>query len=154
PAAAKERRLWLEFDGVYRDSQVWLNGRFLGRHESGYTSFRYDITEAARPGGTNLLVARVDPTKLEGWRYEGGGIYRHVRLVSLAPVHVAPWGVYVNSEVRDPHDGLQADAQLEIATTLQNESASSGRVELLSEILDTTGAVVTSKRTQRRIEPY
>src|SRR6266850_2463181 len=60
PAAGQGRRLWLEFDGVYRDSQMWLNGHFLGRHASGYTSFHYDISEPARPGTNNLLLVRVD----------------------------------------------------------------------------------------------
>ncbi len=85
PAADPGRRLWLEFDGVYRDSQMWLNGHFLGRHVSGYTSFRYDISDVAKPGTNNLLVVRVDPTQFEGWWYEGGGIYRHTRLVSWLP---------------------------------------------------------------------
>ena len=67
PATDKGRRLWIEFDGVYRDSQMWLNGHFLGRHASGYTSFHYDVSEIARPGADNLLVVRVDPTAFEGW---------------------------------------------------------------------------------------
>jgi beta-galactosidase len=151
PESGRGRRLWLEFDGVYRDSLMWLNGKFLGEHQSGYTSFRYDISDVAQPGRTNLLVVRVDPTKLEGWWYEGGGIYRHVRLVSLAPVHVAPWGVHVVAEVRDPGDGAQAPALVNIATRLQNESAADAQVGLLSEILDPTGMVVAQQRGECRL---
>ena len=105
PANDQGRRLSLEFDGVYRDSQMWFNGHLLGRHASGYTSFSYDISDDAMPGKTNLLVVRVDPGQFEGWWYEGGGIYRHTRLISVAPLHVTPWGVYVASTVRDPHPG-------------------------------------------------
>jgi beta-galactosidase len=141
-AADKQRILWLEFDGVYRDSQVWLNGHFLGRHASGYTSFRYDISDIAKAGADNLLVVRVDPTQPEGWWYEGGGIYRHVRLVSLAPVHVAPWGVQIVSHMKDG-----GAAQLQITTMLANDSNTSETATVLSEVIDAAGAVVQSART-------
>ena len=151
PAADSGRRLWLEFDGVYRDSKMWLNGRFLGRHVSGYTSFRYDVSEVAEPGTNNLLVVRVDPTKFEGWWYDGGGIYRHTRLVSVAPVHVSPWGVQVITEVNNPGDGVQADARLQIITTLANDSAAAVRATVLIEVVNTDDAVVATERTTHRL---
>jgi beta-galactosidase len=151
PAADHGRRLWLEFDGVYRDSRIWLNGHFLGRHVSGYTSFRYDISEFAKPGTNNLLVVRVDPTDFEGWWYEGGGIYRHVRLVSVAPVHVTPWGVHVVPRVIDPGDGMQADADLQITTTVANEAATAGRVTILSAVFNSDDVLVATKQTTRRL---
>lgn len=151
PASDQGRRLWLEFDGVYRDSQMWLNGHFLGRHVSGYTSFRYDVSDVAEPGTNNLLVVRVDPKHFEGWWYEGGGIYRHTRLVSLASTHVAPWGVQVIPNVSDPRDGMQADARLEITTTLANDASAPVRAMLLSEVINTDGKVVATKRTTYRL---
>ncbi|HKW30762.1 MAG TPA: beta-galactosidase GalA [Verrucomicrobiae bacterium] len=151
PAADQDRRLWLEFDGVYRDSQMWLNGHFLGRHVSGYTSFRYDISEVAKPGAKNLLVVRVDPTRFEGWWYEGGGIYRHTRLVSVAPIHVAPWGVQVVARMNDPGDGVQADAQLQITTTLANDAADGDRATVLNEVIDADGTVVATGQTAHRL---
>jgi beta-galactosidase len=146
PASDKGRRLWLEFDGVYRDSQMWLNGHFLGRHASGFTSFHYDISEAATPGTNNLLVVRVDPTKFEGWWYEGGGIYRHSRLVSAAPVHVAPWGVHVVPTVTALLTADQADAKLEITATLANEAGTSARATVLSEVINSEGVVFATAR--------
>jgi len=151
PASAQGRRLWLEFDGVYRDSRMWLNGHLLGSHPSGYTSFRYDITEFAKPGADNLLAVRVDPTAFEGWWYEGGGIYRHVRLVSVAPVHVSPWGVQVIATVPDFGDGMQADANVATVTTMANESSAPVEAELLSEIIDAEGTVVASTRDEQTI---
>ena len=151
PAADQGRRLWLEFDGVYRDSRMWLNGHFLGRHISGYTSFRYDISGVAITGTNNLLVVRVDPTDFEGWWYEGGGIYRHARLVSVTPVHVAPWGVHVVAKVNDASDGVQADARLQITTTVANHVAVSDRATLLSEVMNANGAVVATGRTTHRL---
>jgi beta-galactosidase len=152
PAADPGRRLWLEFDGVYRDSQMWLNGHFLGRHASGYTSFLYDVSEMAKRGAANQLVVRVDPTDFEGWWYEGGGIYRHTRLVSVAPVHVSPWGVQVVAHVNEPLNGMQADARLEITTTLANDSAARVGATVLNEVLD-AGGTVTTKRTAQHLNP-
>src|SRR6185369_7874037 len=80
PASDKGRSLWIDFDGVYRNSSVWLNGKLLGKHASGYTSFRYDISNVAHYGAKNFLAVRVDARNNEGWWYEGGGIYRHVWL--------------------------------------------------------------------------
>jgi beta-galactosidase len=153
PALAPGRRLWLEFDGVYRDSQMWLNGHFLGRHTSGYTSFLYDVSDVAKPGADNLLIVRVDPKDFEGWWYEGGGIYRHARLVSVASVHVAPWGVQVVPNVRDLGDGVQADARLEIITTLANDSDTAARATVLSEVIAADGAAVATERTTHRLAP-
>jgi beta-galactosidase len=154
PASDKGRRLWLEFDGIYRDSQTWLNGHFLGRHPSGYTSFRYDISKIAKPGKDNLLVVRVDPRDFEGWWYEGGGIYRHTRLVSVAPTHVAPWGVHVIPSVSDPRDGAQADAQLQITTTVANDAAAASQATLLTEVIDSNGVPVTAGRTTHTIAAH
>ncbi|MBN1611637.1 MAG: beta galactosidase jelly roll domain-containing protein, partial [Polyangiaceae bacterium] len=97
PKADKGRRLWLEFDGVFRDSTVFVNGWFMGRHESGYGSFRYDITDVAQYGGKNVIAVRVNASQSEGWFYEGAGIYRHVWLVKTSAVAIAPDGVFVYS---------------------------------------------------------
>jgi beta-galactosidase len=152
PAADQGRRLWLEFDGVYRDSQMWLNGHFLGRHASGYTSFRYDISEVARSGAANQLVVRVDPTDFEGWWYEGGGIYRHARLVSVAPVHVSPWGVKVVSRVNDLRNSEQTDTLLEITTSLSNEGTGRAEITVLNEVIDAGGIVLVRKRAAQALD--
>src|SRR5690348_4997275 len=94
------RRLSLEFDGVFRDAIVALNGHFLARNLSGYAPFRCDITDFANYGGKNVLVVRADATEHEGWFYEGAGIYRHVWLVKTYQLSVAYGGVYVTSETR------------------------------------------------------
>ncbi len=98
PAADAGRRLWLEFDGVYRNAIVTLNDAYLTTAVSGYAPFRVDVTDLVRYGGDNVLVLRVDATENEGWFYEGAGIYRHVWLVKTAPLHVPQWGTYVTTE--------------------------------------------------------
>ena len=95
PGADQGNQLWVKFDGVFRNSTVWLNGFWLGHHRSGYTSFRYDISDVANYGAENVLSVRVDATEEEGWWYEGAGIYRHVWLVRADRLHVAPDGIFI-----------------------------------------------------------
>src|SRR5262249_53414540 len=90
----------------------------------------------------------------EGWWYEGGGIYRHVRLVSESPMHVAPWGVQIVSNVKDPRDGLQADARLDVTTTVANDDTATAYAMLLTEVLDADGAPVTVERTTHSIAAH
>ena len=147
PASDKGKSVWIDFDGVYRDSKVWLNGTLLGEHPSGYTSFRYDISKAAHYGGMNTLAVHVDPTAQEGWWYEGGGIYRHVWLNVADPLHVAPWGTFVTSAVKNPLGN--PSAVLTIKTTLINQSASPQNCRLYSQIVEPGGklgaAVITKQ---------
>ena len=119
PASDKGKSVWLTFDGVYRDSVVYLNGQKLGEHKSGYTGFSDDISKAAHFGGTNVLAVSVDPRRPEGWWYEGGGIYRHVWLNTAAPIHIAQDGVYVNPQLPEPGpDGKAPLATVEVQTAL------------------------------------
>ena len=149
PASDLGKRLWVEFDGVRRDSWVFLNGCTLGRHMSGYTSFRYDITDYVNYGGKNTLTVRCDATEFEGWWYEGAGIYRHTWLVKTSPLHVAPWGTHVISDVK-------ADAaDLTAKTRLANDSNEAVRVDLVSTVLDSHGqSVAQSTEKDIALEPW
>lgn len=141
PADARGRRLWLEFDGVFNHSRYWLNGKSIGAQYSGYTRSRFDITDAVVCGGRNVLVVQVDP-RYEGWWYEGGGIYRHVRLVTVDPVHIAPDGIFVVPTVSDPGDGEHADAVVTAYTEVTNTGSASASATVSSEILDADGQVL------------
>ena len=109
PAADAGRRLWLEFDGVYRNAIVTFNDAYLTTAVSGYAPFRLDVTDLVRYGGDNVLALRVDATEEEGWFYEGAGIYRHVWLVKTAPLHVPQWG-HVRDRRRERPPGARASA--------------------------------------------
>ncbi len=141
PADAKGKRLWLEFDGVFNNSRYWLNGREVYSQYSGYTRARFDVTDAAVFGGRNVLVVELDP-RYEGWWYEGGGIYRDARLVTLSPVHIASDGVFVAPHLDHPGDGLRADADIKIATDLTNATGAPVEATVLSEVLDAAENVV------------
>lgn len=151
PASDKDRILRLDFDGVFRDAEVWLNGQSLGKHAGGYAPFSFDISKIAHPGQDNILVVRVDPRQFEGWWYEGAGIYRHVRLVSLSPVHVAQWGTYVVSKVIDAEKGAHDQATVTIQTTIQNESSAGAECEVISEILAPDGHSLTTPKTKQTV---
>lgn len=135
PESDLGRRISIEFDGVFRDSIVWVNGHRVGRHASGYTSFRYDITDVVNYGGRNVIAVRVDATSWEGWWYEGAGIYRHVWLVKTDPLHVAPWGTFVTSDVRE--DG---SALVTVRTQVCNHADTPAAFSLVSEIERTSVA--------------
>ncbi len=146
PTSDEGKRVSIEFDGVFRDSMAWLNGHFLGRHMSGYTSFRYDISDYANYGDKNVLVVRVDAGFFEGWFYEGAGIYRHVWLVKTDPLHVAHWGTFVSSTVRDDAGDVQANVT--IKTTIANEHEEDAACRLVSTILDAEGNAVAEVRSE------
>ncbi|HXF10729.1 MAG TPA: glycoside hydrolase family 2 TIM barrel-domain containing protein, partial [Desulfuromonadaceae bacterium] len=134
------RRLWLEFGGVYRDSTVIVNGYTIGRQESGYDSFRYDITDYVNYGATNTVAVRVDASEAEGWFYEGAGIYRHVWLVKTAPVAIAPDGVFVYSTFKDNLPNGAATIHAE--THLLNSQKDAANVKVTWQILDPSGKAV------------
>jgi beta-galactosidase len=141
PAADAQRRITLEFDGVFRDSIAVLNGHYLGRNLSGYAPFGYDVTDIANFGGSNTLVLRVDATVYEGWFYEGAGMYRHAWLVKTNPVHVPQWGTYVQCDV-DARDGHASSVDVHVATDVRNDSDNVARCRVVSEIRDHAGGVV------------
>jgi beta-galactosidase len=139
PEGDRGQILHLDFDGAFRDSEVWLNGQPLGRHPSGYTPFSYDITKIAKAGGENVIVVRVDPREFEGHWYEGGGIYRHVYLTALPPLHVGQWGTCVVSKVPHGEEGSADEANLTIQTTIENASNAVADCEVASEIVAPDG---------------
>ena len=110
PPHAKKRQVSIEFDGVYMDSDVWLNGEHLGNHPYGFTSFRYDLTPHLKWDGRNVLAVRVNVVQPCCRWYSGAGIYRHVRLVLTDPVHVAHWGTYVTTPEVTRRGGHREDA--------------------------------------------
>jgi len=96
PAEADGKRLFLEFDGVFRDAQFWMNGCYLGRNESGYLGCRFEVTDLVRYGkADNQIAVRVDANSHEGWWYEGAGIYRSVRLVTKSADGLVPDSVRI-----------------------------------------------------------
>jgi beta-galactosidase len=140
PAGDAGKTMWLEFDGIYRNALIWLNGRCIGRDVSGYAPIAFDVTANVIAGGTNVLVVRVDASRFEGWFYEGAGIYRHVWLEKADPVHVGHWGTYVTTTSL-----VGSNATITVQTAVTNQSSSATvNGTLTSTLLDAnSNAVIT-----------
>lgn len=136
PMYSKERLYSIEFDGVYMNSEVWLNGHYLGKWPYGYSSFSYDLTPYLKARG-NVIAVRVDNSQQPNSRwYTGSGIYRHVRLVSTDRLRFAKWGVFVYTDSLE--DGKVV---LKVESDIVNGSGRDGAV-LRSELFDADGKLV------------
>ncbi|MDO4497175.1 MAG: beta-galactosidase, partial [Bacteroidales bacterium] len=95
PKEAEGQHLELQFDGIFRNSIVWVNGIYMGVEPSGYASQTYDISDYLNYGDKNIVCVRADASLEEGWFYEGAGIYRNVWLRQTHPLHLKTWGTFV-----------------------------------------------------------
>jgi beta-galactosidase len=152
PKTDAGRRIWIEFDGVFRDSIVYVNGWFVGLHESGYGGFRYDITDVANLGARNVVAVRVDASQFEGWFYEGAGIYRHVWLVKTSPLAIAPDGVFVSSRFKN--NLPVGPAEIHLQTRVQNASSTAADATLTWTILGPDGKTVAKARRSTKVAAH
>lgn len=134
PEEWESGRVFIEFEGVFRDTTVWVNGTYLDRHLSGYTSFTLELTDHILYGEMNSVAVRVDSNQPEGWWYEGAGIYRNVYL------HIAP-NVYVKPEETIIKAGT--DGNVSVSTEIRNETENAFDGSIRFEILDAEGSVVS-----------
>lgn len=147
PAHERGQRFELQFDGVYRHAQVWVNGVLLGMQYDGYTSFSYDITPHLFYGIENTVAVRVDNSVQPNCRwYSGSGIYRHVWLTKSDPLHVVTWGTAVTTPVV-----TESVAQVRVKTTIENDRIQGVKCVLETVLLDQKGATVASAETEQQI---
>jgi beta-galactosidase len=130
---AQGKRWLLQFDGVMRDADFWVNGFWLGHHTSGYTGWTVDISDFLHDpqDGPNVVLVRTDIGQAEGWWYEGGGLYRHVWLLSVDEVRVDQDGIWVTTP-RPSHE----TASVNIAIEIVNDSDRTRHPELRLTLLD------------------
>lgn len=131
------KHISLQFDGIFRDARVWVNGFYLGTEPSGYATQVYGISEYLNYGGDNLVTVRVDATFEEGWFYEGAGIYRHVWLDKANPLHVAPFGTFIYASLNDNFD----EASVTVETTVDNKSLESADYEVHNTLVAPDGKI-------------
>jgi beta-galactosidase len=147
PDAARDKKISIQFDGVYMNSDVWLNGEHLGKWPFGYSSFVYDLTPHVKFGEPNVLAVRVDNSQQPNSRwYSGSGIFRNVWLITTDPLHVAPWGTYVTI----PKAAAES-ASVRVRTRIANERTGAQPVTLTSEIVDPDGKVVATASSDKNI---
>jgi beta-galactosidase len=145
PAGDSSKRIWLTFDGAFRDTTVWVNGWLIRHHEGGYNPFREDITDVVRFGGRNTIAVRVDATKYQGWYYEGAGIYRHVWLDKTEPVAIAPDGIFVWSEF--PNNIPEGPVKIRVKMEFLNMEAKPASIRIDNEIFSPDGKSVAKTST-------
>jgi len=137
PATEKNRKVFINFDGIYNNSEVWINGTWLGKRPNGYISFQYDLTPYLNPGKENLIAVKVDHTKYGDSRwYTGSGIYRDVKLIFESPLHIAQWGVFASAK-----DVSVNKATLDIEVSIINESGKVSDVTISNYLLFKTDTV-------------
>ena len=142
PKEDQGKRIWLTFDGVFRDATVWVNGWCVSHHEGGYYPFREDITDVLHYGGRNTIAVRVDATKVEGWFYEGAGIYRHVWLDKTAPVAIAADGIFVSP--RFANNTPEGDSDINVEVNLLNSTTNAAKATVDCEIISPGTAILVS----------
>ncbi len=138
----KNKIITIEFDGIYCNSEVWINGHSLGRRANGYISFQYDLSNYLYYGDDkeNLIVVKVDNSLQPNSRwYSGSGIYRHVWLNILEKIHVDQWGTFVRT-----NEVSRKKATLQVNTKINNADIKGGDIQLLTFIHDADGKVVAA----------
>ena len=146
PASEAGRRVFIQFDGVMQNSDVWLNGRLLGHRPNGYVSFHYELTDFLQfgDGKDNVLAVRTDTSAQPASRwFSGAGIYRHVRLVVTGAVHLPYGGTFVSTPKITAESAI-----VHIANTVVNQSATASDVALQISLLAPDGKTVATAETK------
>ncbi|OQP38776.1 glycoside hydrolase [Niastella yeongjuensis] len=140
PATAAHQNVSIEFDGVYRNSEVWVNGHYLGKRPNGYISFGYDITQYIDSGAAQQVIAvKVDNSLQPNSRwYTGSGIYRSVRLVLTNKIAIDQWGTFITTP-----NISSSIAMVHIQSTINNNSGQLGHGSLNTYIYDASGKLVS-----------
>ena len=151
PSAWSGKRVNLEFDGVFQVAEVFVNGKRVGEHQGGYTGFTMDITDAMKPGD-NIIAVRVNNVwnprlaPRAGEHTFSGGIYRDVRLVATAPVHVAWYGTFVTTPQVSKDSGT-----VNVKTEVVNNSGAARTVTVNTTVLDTKGKTVAEMKSTETV---
>jgi beta-galactosidase len=147
PVDQKGKKVLIQFDGVYMNAEVWLNGRSLGNHPYGYTTFWFDITDRINFGQNNVIAVKVRNEGENSRWYSGSGIYRHVWLDIRNPIHIAHWGTAITTPV------IKSDlAKVNLKTKVLNETKQSASIRILTRILTPKGIEATRTENQQTLE--
>lgn len=145
PQSYHSRRVFIEFDGVMANSDVWINGFHLGQRPYGYISFSYELTEHLNFGGdnSNVIAVRADTSAQPASRwYTGAGIYRHVRLIATNATHLEHWGTFISTP-----QVTNAEARVHVESAVLNQSEAARNVSLQITIINPAGRVVGKSET-------
>ncbi|HEV8282938.1 MAG TPA: beta-galactosidase GalB [Chitinophagaceae bacterium] len=145
PATAQNKNVRVEFDGIYRNSEVWINGQYLGKRPNGYISFQYDLSPYIKQAPEkNIISVKVDNSQQPNSRwYSGSGIYRNVRLILYSPiVAVSQWGTFVTAP-----DINQRQARINIAVVLSSSVKGEKSSSVYTSIYDAEGKKISVEQS-------
>lgn len=146
PADKKDKRVYIQFDGVYMNAEVWLNGKRLGKHPYGYTSFWFDISNKLKYDSVNILAVKVANEGENSRWYAGSGIYRHVWLKTMEPVHIGVWATAVTTPVVN-----EEAATVHVKTKVFNDTKQVVDAMLVTRMLNAKGIEVAKITSSQRI---
>ena len=147
PDSYRDKKVAVEFDGVYQNSEVWINGQYLGKRPYGYISFCHDLTPYLKLGGDNVIAVKVDNSRQPNCRYySGSGIYRHTWLLITNRLHVGYWGTFVSTPQVEASSAI-----VQIKTKVRNEGTGEAQCALSTSILDRDGKPVQSSEATQSI---
>jgi beta-galactosidase len=153
PKSMEDKKINIDFDGVYMDSSVYINGHLLGNHPYGYTGFSYDLTDWVHTDGKtpNVIAVKVlNQLPTSRW-YSGSGIYRDVHLTVTDDIHIKRWGTFVTTP--NLESTIQNDyANINVKTDVINENSSKQAVQLVSTIKDQNGHIVAKKTSSSSLD--
>ncbi len=152
PAEEEGNQVYIYIEGVYNKSEVFINGKWVGKRPNGYVSYMYDLTPYIKWGEINSLAVRVDHSESADSRwYTGSGIYRDVYLVCANPVHIGLWGVGFRAEITGDEAIIKLNTT--IANTTPSSTAGNPSVKLVQELIDDTGKRVASSSQNGKLAP-
>ena len=147
PAAAKGKLIFVEFDGVYRNSEVWINGQYLGKRPYGYSSFQYELTPHIKFGAQNVIAVKADNSQQPNSRwYSGSGIYRNVWLSTIDRLHVDHWGTWIHTP-----NVSEASATVAIETTVRNQTDADATLNVTTVLYNAAGRVVARNSSKLEV---
>ena len=147
PSLAQGGRAVLLFDGVYRNSELWVNGKEVGKHPYGYTAFYFDVTDLLNATGNNVLALKVSNTGKNSRWYSGSGIDRHVALVTSGRVSIPVWGVHVQSS-----EISAGAATVTVHVQMTNHDARGATAKIVCRLVDEQGQVAATVNEEKRLD--
>lgn len=142
----KGKKIHIQFDGVYMNADVWINGHLLGNHPYGYTSFMFDITNHVKMDVPNIIAVEVKNEGVNSRWYSGSGIYRHVWIKTTEQLHTSQWGTFINTP-----EVSASNASIICKTAVINETVQNATVSIVTKFINAAGTEVAATTESKQI---
>ena len=143
----KAKKIYIQFDGIYMNADVWINGHRLGNHPYGYTGFIFDITDHVKFNTPNIIAVEVKNEGQNSRWYSGSGIYRHVWIKTMEPIHPSLWGTFITTP-----EITSTTAKVNCKTSIVNESGEDAMVSISTQLINVEGAITATDELKHLIK--